>query len=375
MPGHVPCPQWCLEGLPGWLPMHVLGNLFVALHPGRSPAPKRFGGGGSFPDVGPACLKRCLEMSLDNYCATVSEKVSLGQFEHIGHATVRIEGASAWWLLVDHWPTALGWHFRLHCGVLHHVAHRTLELHTHFSSSIVRPIGRNVLRPFLVLVLVSLQWFVELLLSQPGGSCVSCRLRMSVPIGASISPPPVLQRFHVINSPPVVLGLFDGLFTPSELRRPSHQLFQNLRARGPCENWPPHLPNSTNVKGVSVRVPSRSSSHTLWLSSTFRPNVEVDVPMSPWHSIAGACWFLPLSSVVPLRKNVSFLPSLVQSVGERSCCHSAGLCNWCPVFHLWGSRPLSTPRQRCGDSCRLRVRFASCLGCCVRVGPQPNPQS
>ena len=58
----------------------------------------------------------------------VSEMVSLGQFEHIGHATVRIEGASACgvWLRVDHWPTPLG---RLRCGVLYHVANRTLSFH------------------------------------------------------------------------------------------------------------------------------------------------------------------------------------------------------------------------------------------------------
>ena len=107
------------------------------------------------------------------------------------------------------------------------------------------PIGRNVLRPFPVLVLVSLlQWFVELF-PLPAGwimRLVSCgslpptspRPRMSVPpIGASISLPLALplsastmsslrksrRRFHVINSQPVVPGLFDGPFTPSELRR------------------------------------------------------------------------------------------------------------------------------------------------------------
>ena len=33
------------------------------------------------------------------------------------------------WLRVDHWPTALGRHPRLRCGVLHHVANRTLSFH------------------------------------------------------------------------------------------------------------------------------------------------------------------------------------------------------------------------------------------------------
>ena len=52
-------------------------------------------------------------------------------FEHVGHASVRVEGASAWsvWLRVDYWPTALGRHPRLRCGVLYHVANRTLSFH------------------------------------------------------------------------------------------------------------------------------------------------------------------------------------------------------------------------------------------------------
>ena len=41
------------------------------------------------------------------------------------------EGASAWgvWLRVDNWPTAVGKHPRLRCGVLYHVANRTLSFH------------------------------------------------------------------------------------------------------------------------------------------------------------------------------------------------------------------------------------------------------
>ena len=56
---------------------------------------------------------------------------SLGRFEHIGHATIRVESASAWgvWLRVDDWPTSLRRHPRLRCGVLYHVANRTLSFH------------------------------------------------------------------------------------------------------------------------------------------------------------------------------------------------------------------------------------------------------
>ena len=70
-------------------------------------------------------------MSLESYYATVNGMVSSGSFEHIGHASIRVEGSSAWgvWLRVDHWPTALGRHPRLRCGVLYHVANRTLSFH------------------------------------------------------------------------------------------------------------------------------------------------------------------------------------------------------------------------------------------------------
>ena len=70
------------------------------------------------PEAGPVRLTRFVDMSLETYHASVSDMVSAGQFEHIGRATIRIEGASAWgvWLRVDHWPTALGRHPV--CGVV-----------------------------------------------------------------------------------------------------------------------------------------------------------------------------------------------------------------------------------------------------------------
>ena len=54
--------------------------------------------------------------------------VHAGWLEHIGRAT---EGPSAWavWLRVAHWPSAFGRHPRLRCGVLFHVADRTLSFH------------------------------------------------------------------------------------------------------------------------------------------------------------------------------------------------------------------------------------------------------
>ena len=127
---------------------------------------------------------------------------------------------------------------------------------------------------------------------------------------------------------------------------------------------------------------SRSSSHTFvafidihnafdtsWVEGTLVRLFDAGMSGQMWKL---ACWFLPLSSVVRLQNCSRACPfsSLVQSVGERSCCRCATLCTWCEVFPHRGSPPLSTLRWRCGGSRRLRVRFASCLGCCVRVGPQ-----
>ena len=74
---------------------------------------------------------------------------------------------SAWavWLRVDQWPTALGKHLRLRCGVLYHIANRTLSFHgildavqlllpvceswTYASLPKLPSVGQTVLQPLL----------------------------------------------------------------------------------------------------------------------------------------------------------------------------------------------------------------------------------
>ena len=116
----------------------------------------------------------------------------------------------------------------------------------------------------------------------------------------------VSQRFHVIDSQPVVPGLFDAPFTPAELRR----------VLTLC------LDSAVGFDGV-LCVQNES------------PLVAISSPpllqSRPLLGALGPCENWPFSS-------------LVQSVGERSCCRSAALCTWCPVFPLRGSPPLSTPR-------------------------------
>ena len=106
----------------------VVSNPFVDLHPNTESS---HSGPPSFSEGGPVRLTRLVEMSLDTYYATVNEMIAAGRFEHIGHASIRVEGTTAWgvWLRVDQWPTALGRHPRLRCGVLYHVANRTLSFH------------------------------------------------------------------------------------------------------------------------------------------------------------------------------------------------------------------------------------------------------
>ena len=59
----------------------------------------------SFLEGRPVRLTRFVEMSLDKYYATVNEMITVGRFEHIGHASIRVEGTTAWgvWLRVGQW--------------------------------------------------------------------------------------------------------------------------------------------------------------------------------------------------------------------------------------------------------------------------------
>ena len=70
-------------------------------------------------------------MSLDSYYAHLNQMIRQGRFEHIGHASIRLQGATAWgvWLRIDQWSSALGNRPRLRCGALYHVANRTVTFH------------------------------------------------------------------------------------------------------------------------------------------------------------------------------------------------------------------------------------------------------
>ena len=76
-------------------------------------------------------MTRFVEIPLDSYYARVQEMIQGGRFEHIGRASIRLEGSTAWgvWLRIDQWSTALGRRPRLRCGVLYHLANRTLSFH------------------------------------------------------------------------------------------------------------------------------------------------------------------------------------------------------------------------------------------------------
>ena len=66
----------------------VVSNHFADLHPN---AESCHSGPPSFSEGGPVRLTRFVEMSLDTYYATVNEMIAAGRFEHIGHASVRVE--------------------------------------------------------------------------------------------------------------------------------------------------------------------------------------------------------------------------------------------------------------------------------------------
>ena len=74
--------------------LHLL-KLMVPFKTARRPSP----------EVGPVRLTRFLEMSTDVYCATVNSLIAAGRFNHIGEASVLLEGQTACgvWLRIDHW--------------------------------------------------------------------------------------------------------------------------------------------------------------------------------------------------------------------------------------------------------------------------------
>ena len=94
--------------VPTQLPVpRVVSNPFVDLHPNTESS---HSGPPSFSEGGPVRLTRFVEPGT--------------------HQSER-KGTTAWgvWLRVDQWPTTLGRHPRLQCGVLYHVANRTLSFH------------------------------------------------------------------------------------------------------------------------------------------------------------------------------------------------------------------------------------------------------
>ena len=86
--------------------------------------------GSPLPGAGPVRLTRFLEMPRDQYYATVNAMITAGRFNHIGEASVRLEGQTAWgvWLRIDHWRASRA-ASRLRCGVLYHPVNRELTFH------------------------------------------------------------------------------------------------------------------------------------------------------------------------------------------------------------------------------------------------------
>ena len=105
-------------------------------------------------------------MSSDICHATVNEMIVVGRFEHIGHASIR-EGTTAWgvWLRVDQWPTVLGRHPRLRCGVPYHVANRTLSFHGNGRDAV------QLLLPFFE------DWTYSFFLQLPSVRCTGVRVQ------------------------------------------------------------------------------------------------------------------------------------------------------------------------------------------------------
>ena len=77
-----------------------MSSPFVNLSSSGNPSPVV-----PFAEGGPVRLTRFVEMSLDSFYAHLNGMVSSGVFQHIGRASIRVEGTCAWgvWLRIDHW--------------------------------------------------------------------------------------------------------------------------------------------------------------------------------------------------------------------------------------------------------------------------------
>ena len=80
---------------------------------------------------GPIRFNRYIDMSRDQFIEKVRQLIAEQVFDQIGHPEIRLEGQTAWgvWLRVNHWSGAMSRRPRLRCGVLYHVANRTLSFH------------------------------------------------------------------------------------------------------------------------------------------------------------------------------------------------------------------------------------------------------
>ena len=109
----------------------VVSHPFVTMPVAAERPPSQSASPFEFPKGGPVRLTRFVEMPWDVYCTRVNGMIQSGVFEDIGRATVRLEGGPAWGvcLRINHWSCALGRRPRLRCGVLYHLANRTLSFH------------------------------------------------------------------------------------------------------------------------------------------------------------------------------------------------------------------------------------------------------
>ena len=104
-------PRSPFESQASHVPLHgsVVSNSFTTSLPteNNTVASNR---GPPLPGAGPVRLARFLEMNRDQYYATVNAMITAGRFNHMGEASVRLEGQTAWgvWLRIDHWRASRG---------------------------------------------------------------------------------------------------------------------------------------------------------------------------------------------------------------------------------------------------------------------------
>ena len=285
-----------------------------------------------------------MEVPLDACYARLNQMVSQSRFEHIGRASIRLEGA-AWgvWLRVDHWSNALLNRPRLRCGALFHVANRTVSFH-----EAARDAVRFLLPIFESWTVASISQLSSIQQNQEDDPVVSaCRTRIPEPI-ETFNPWAPSADSH---SSPEAHDV--GRRELSSLRTMVHQLIDVCRAnQGHLTSLREEV---TSLRAQMNSLLARSAPAPVPAATNLATSGEVPDPPPPRHVSATPLW----------RDNqVSEPPPRIRVCRPQGC--HAHVPSRCPVRFC--QEHCTSPRCNAhAQQTRMQERSRRSLGCRARV--------